>query len=71
MLDGAVLLRGLCKSYGERAVVDNISLDIRAGEQQWVLLDYGDVIVHIFAEEMREFYEIERLYTDVPVVSWQ
>jgi ribosome-associated protein len=42
-----------------------------AGEQQWVLLDYGDVIVHIFAEEMREFYEIERLYTDVPVVSWQ
>jgi ribosome-associated protein len=36
-----------------------------------VLLDYGDVIVHIFAEEMREFYEIERLYTDVPVVSWQ
>ena len=71
MLDGAVSLRGLCKSYGERTVVDNISLDIRAGEQQWVLLDYGDVIVHIFAEEMREFYEIERLYTDVPVVSWQ
>ena len=32
MLDGAVSLRGLCKSYGERAVVDNISLDIRAGE---------------------------------------
>ena len=39
-------------------------------EQQWVLLDYGDVIVHIFAEEMREFYEIERLYQDVPVVDW-
>jgi ribosome-associated protein len=39
-------------------------------EQQWVLLDYGDVIVHIFSEDIREFYEIERLYQDVPVVDW-
>ena len=41
------------------------------GEQQWILLDYGDVVVHIFAEESRRFYEIERLYTDVPVVDWR
>ena len=40
-------------------------------ERQWVLLDYGDVIVHIFSEEIREFYEIERLYQDVPVVDWR
>ena len=40
-------------------------------EQQWVLLDYGDVIVHIFSEDIREFYEIERLYQDVPIVDWQ
>jgi ribosome-associated protein len=40
-------------------------------EQQWVLLDYGDVIVHIFSDEIREFYEIERLYQDVPVVDWR
>ena len=37
-------------------------------EQQWVLLDYGDVVVHVFLEEIREFYDIERLYKDVPVV---
>ena len=42
-----------------------------AREQQWVLLDYGDVIVHVFLTETREFYEIERLYTDVPRVDWQ
>lgn len=40
-------------------------------EQQWVLLDYGDVVVHIFSEEIREFYEIERLYQDVPVIDWR
>jgi ribosome-associated protein len=39
-------------------------------EQQWVLLDYGDVVVHVFLEEIRAFYEIERLYRDVPVVDW-
>jgi ribosome-associated protein len=39
-------------------------------EQQWVLVDYGDVIVHVFLAEVREYYEIERLYTDVPKVDW-
>jgi len=37
---------------------------------QWVLLDYGDVVVHVFAEEQRRFYEIERLYRDVPRVTY-
>ena len=39
-------------------------------ENQWVLIDYGDVIVHVFLGEIRDFYEIERLYTDVPKVEW-
>lgn len=40
-------------------------------EQQWVLLDYGDVIVHVFLDEVRQFYEIERLYRDVPRLEWR
>lgn len=40
-------------------------------EQQWMLLDYGDVVVHVFVGDVREFYEIERLYTDAGRVDWR
>ena len=35
----------------------------------WILLDYGDVIVHIFSTESREFYSIERLWSDAREVN--
>ncbi len=40
-------------------------------EQQWILIDYGSVVIHIFDDETRRFYEIERLYRDVPAISWR
>lgn len=37
-------------------------------EGRWILLDFGDVIVHVFHEEDRLFYSLERLWKDCPVI---
>ncbi|MGZ8734327.1 MAG: ribosome silencing factor [Acidimicrobiia bacterium] len=39
-------------------------------DASWVLLDYGDVIVHVFLGEAREYYDLERLWGDAPRVDW-
>ncbi|MGQ9475536.1 MAG: ribosome silencing factor [Actinomycetota bacterium] len=39
--------------------------------RRWVLLDYLDIVVHIFRQEEREYYEIERLWKDAPPVDWE
>ena len=37
----------------------------------WVLLDYGDFVVHVFNEDARRYYELERLWADVEKIEWQ
>jgi ribosome-associated protein len=55
---GALRAEGVRPRHGEGSA-----------ESGWLLLDYGDVVVHVFLEETREFYALERLWGDAPLVS--
>ncbi len=73
----------ICSGAHERqvgAVADEIGrrlaalgrrpLHIEGGEEKaWVLLDYGDLIVHLFTEERRRYYALEALWGDAPRLS--
>lgn len=65
-----------------RAVVDAVEQEVKlaggpsplrvegAEEREWVLMDYGAFVVHVFAAEQREFYQLERLWGDCPRLDW-
>jgi ribosome-associated protein len=54
------------KAAGRRALRDE-----GRTEAEWVLLDYGDVVVHLFQRPARDYYDLERLWRDAPVIEWE
>jgi ribosome-associated protein len=65
-----------------RTIVDEIELALKIADDEgprsveglddatWVLMDYGDVIAHVFLGETRAYYDLDRLWADAPVVEW-
>ncbi|HMK98265.1 MAG TPA: ribosome silencing factor [Acidimicrobiales bacterium] len=39
-------------------------------DARWVLMDYGDFVVHVFLDEARQFFDLEHLWGDAPTWSW-
>lgn len=40
-------------------------------DRQWVLMDFGEFVVHVFDKDVRAYYELERLWGDVGRVAWE
>jgi len=40
-------------------------------DARWVLLDYGDFLVHVFLDEAREYYDLEHLWADAGRIPWE
>ncbi len=53
------------RAMGKRAR----GIEAGAGESSWILMDFGDLVVHIFLREARDFYDLEGLWHDAPRVS--
>ncbi len=66
-----------------KTIVDEVERQVKAStghnpvrvegldDARWVLMDYGDFLVHVFLDEAREFYDLEHLWADAPRVPWR
>ena len=79
--DCIVLITGMSNTH-LRAMLSVIAQDLKKSGStllgmegcdgsSWLLMDYGDVVVHLFLEETRDYYNIERLWGDGRLVEWE
>ena len=75
----AFLIASAANDRQVRAIVDEVEEKLRGAgarpvrregerEARWVLLDYGEIVVHVQHEEERQFYALERLWRDCPTI---
>lgn len=68
--DSGPQLKALAESVEDK-VEENLAIQVRhregLGNARWILLDYGEVVVHIFLKEAREYYKLEDLWGDADI----
>ncbi|MGI6083011.1 MAG: ribosome silencing factor [Limnochordia bacterium] len=64
----ALQVRAVAQAIIDDLEEDDIRYLRREGweDARWVLLDYGSVVVHVFLDDQREYYQLERLWGDAP-----
>ncbi|HEX7167923.1 MAG TPA: ribosome silencing factor [Acidimicrobiales bacterium] len=79
----AFVITSATNSRQVRTIADEVELQVKGvggpaplrieglDDLRWVLLDYGDFVVHVFLDEVRSFYDLERLWGDAPYVDWR
>ena len=79
--DYILLITGLSTTH-LRAMSEMASIELKKtgelplgveGERSdgWILMDYGDIVIHFFLEETRTHYGLKRLWGDAPLLEWQ
>ncbi len=66
-------VKAIVEAVHERLVTDLDRRPLRTegtDAYEWVLVDYGDFVVHVFDDDVREFYQLEKLWGDRPRVDW-
>ena len=65
-------VRAIVEAIEERLLKSGVKPVRREGEREgrWVLLDYADIVVHIQLTEEREYYQLERLWKDCPLIAF-
>lgn len=63
----------ICQNIKDRIREQKADFDFRVegdASSRWLLIDLKDIVVHLFVKEEREVYQLDRLYSDVPVVTY-
>ncbi|MCR5834480.1 MAG: ribosome silencing factor [Selenomonadaceae bacterium] len=66
-------VRAIADNIQEELEKDSITVTHREGyhEGEWILLDYGDVVAHIFREENRQYYALEQLWSEAKIKLYE
>lgn len=67
-------LKAIRREIADRTVSDHeVKATATDGthDSQWMVLDYGDVMVHVFHKDKRDFYSLEDLWSDAPQAEWE